>query len=60
MMMKSLVIILLSTLLLATAFEAFASGSMQSSRSAGKPQQDSSIDLSLELRQREAVSKTKP
>ena len=58
--MKTLAIILLSTLLLATVFEALATDSVQSSSSAGKYQQDSSIDLSLELGQREATSRVMP
>lgn len=57
--MKSLLIILLSALLLATVFEAFAANPVQSSRSAGK-QQDETIDLSLQLDQREALTREAP
>ena len=59
-MMKTLAIILLSALLLATAFETLASDPLQSSRSAGKRMQDNSIDLSRKLDQREAFIREKP
>ena len=58
--MRTLAIILLSTLLLATVFEALATESMQSSRSVGKLQQDESIDLGLEIGRRETVTRARP
>ncbi len=58
--MKTRAIILLSSLLLGIGIDARAADSVQGSRSAGKRLQDQSIDLSLELRQREAVTRAKP
>jgi len=56
--MKVSAFILMSSLLLGV--DASAAGSMQSSRSAGKLLQDDSVDLSVELGQREALIRAKP
>ena len=58
--MKSLAIILLSVTLAGTGAVAFADEALQSSRSAGKLQQDQSVDLSAELRQLDPLIKSRP
>ena len=58
--MKTLAIILLATLLLATIFEACAEDAVLSSRSVGKRLQDESVDLSRELERSEALTRAKP
>ena len=58
--MKVSAVILMSSLLLGIGVDASAAGSMQSSRSAGKLLQDDSVDLSLELGQRESLTRAKP
>ena len=58
--MKTIGIILLSAVLLAAESSAFATELQQSSRSAGKLKQDQSIDLSVELKQHELVTRPVP
>jgi hypothetical protein len=58
--MKTIALILLSTVLLGAESSVFAAEVQQSSRSAGKLKLDQSIDLSAELKQRELVVKPAP
>ena len=58
--MKALAIILLSVTLVGTGAVAFADEALQSNRSAGKLQQDQSLDLSAALRQLDPVIKSRP
>jgi len=58
--MKTIGIILSSALLLAAGSSAFAADELLVSRSAGKLQQDQSIDLSTELKLSEPVSRAQP
>ncbi|MCP4336179.1 MAG: hypothetical protein GY785_26345 [Gammaproteobacteria bacterium] len=58
--MKVSAVILVSSLLLGIGVDASAADSVLSSRSAGKPLQDDSVDLSRELRWSESLIRAKP
>ena len=58
--MKTIAVILSSALLLAVGTSAFAADERLVSRSAGKLQQDQSVDLSAELKLREPLSRARP
>jgi len=58
--MKVSAVILVSGLLLGLGVDASAAGSVLSSRSAGKPLQDESVDLSRELGRSEALTRSNP